>query len=176
MGLEVRVAGVCAVDFVDNVFVLVGRVVDVGVVVDFVDTVVLLEVFGDDFVDNVLVAGRAVDVDFVDDVVVLGICVFDLDVGVLDLDVRLVNVGVNAEVVVDLVDDFVVVEVVFVVLGVDVVDDLVVVEVVFVVFGVVVVDADVGGLDLEVLVVDMEAGVVACEVEVAESDIDVVCF
>ena len=162
MGLEVRVAGVCAVDFVDNVFVLVGRVVDIGVVVDFVNTVVILEVFGDDFVGKVLVAGRAVDVgldvDFVDDVVVLGICVFDLDVGVLDLEVRLVNVGVDAEVVVDLVDDFVVV------------------EVVFVVFGVVVVDADVGGLDLEVLVVDMEAGVVACEVEVAESDIDVVCF
>ena len=71
MGLEVRVAGVCADDFVDNVFVLVGRVVDVRVVVDFVDTVVLLEVFGDDFVDKVLVAGRAVDVgvdlDFVDD-------------------------------------------------------------------------------------------------------------
>ena len=144
------------------------------------DTVVLLEVFGDDFVVKVLVAGRAVDfgvdVDFADDVVVLGVCVFDLDVGVLDLDVRFVNVGVDAEVVVDLVDDFVVVEVVFVVLEVDVVDGLVVVEVVFVVFGVVVVDADVGGLDLEVLVVDMEAGVVACEVEVVESDIDVVCF
>ena len=44
MGLDVRVVGVCAVDFVDSVRVLVGCVVDVGVVVDFVDVVVVFEV------------------------------------------------------------------------------------------------------------------------------------